>query len=290
MQDPDFGSWTATPQVVADTFGPGPAAALHGLLDAPGSPPGIGDDLPALWHWLYFQPAVAQAQLGPDGHARRGSFLPPVELPRRMFVGGRIRIDRPPVVGLAGTRVGLVRSATEKEGRSGSLVFVTVGYDVVDDRNGAVHEEQDLVYREAATSTSPPALKRSVPLDEATWSCALELAIDPVLLFRFSALTYNAHRIHYDRAWATEIEGYPGLVVHGPLQAVALAELCRRYDPARRVTEFSFRAMTPAFDEGPLRLRGRPGVEDSTVELAAFDVHGAATMTATATLAAIPGA
>lgn len=205
-----------------------------------------------------------------------------------MFVGGRLRIDRPLVLAEPARRVGAVRSVEPKDGRSGPLVFVTIDYDLTGSPVGAMHEEQDLVYRQAlAPGKVLPGVSRKspAPIDETVWPLAGELGIDPVLLFRFSALTYNAHRIHYDRGWATEVEGYRGLVVHGPLQAIALAELCRRHLPARRVAKFSFRAVTPAFDEGPLRLRGRPGGDGSSIELEAFDVHGATTMTATATMA-----
>ena len=196
-------------------------------------------------------------------------------------------MGRPLTVGAEAVREGIVHSTDEKSGRSGQLVFVRIGYRLGDDDGGALDDDQDLVYREAAqtdrtTFRSPP--ETPVDLDDRAWVLGLDLTVDPVLLFRFSALTYNAHRIHYDRAWATDVEGYPGLVVHGPLQAIALAELCRRFLPERRVTAFSFRALTPAFDEGPLRLRGRVGSDPDTVELVAFDVHGEATLRAEAHL------
>jgi 3-methylfumaryl-CoA hydratase len=204
-----------------------------------------------------------------------------------MFVGGRLRLRRPLTIGAEAVREGIVRSTEEKRGRSGQLVFVRVGYRLGDDKGGTVDDDQDLVYREAAPPDgtafgSPPATP--VDLEDQGWTLGLDLTVDPVLLFRFSALTYNAHRIHYDRAWATSVEGYPGLVVHGPLQAIALAELCRRFLPGRRVTEFGFRALMPAFDEGPLRLRGRFGSDPDTLELVAFDVRGEATLRAEARL------
>jgi len=274
----DLSQWTPVAERTIDTVAPGPAAALHALLDAPGPPPGAGDALPALWHWLYFLPAVAQRELGPDGHPRRGGFLPPGALPRRMFVGGRVRTSTPLTIGDRIAREGTVTGVTDKSGRSGPLVFVTVHYRLAE----AIDEHQDLVYRAAAQpSAGPLAPPEPTPLDEGAWTLRLDLAVDPVLLFRFSALTYNAHRIHYDRRFATDVEGYPGLVVHGPLQAIALAELCRRSQP-QPLRTFDFRALRPAFDEGPLRVRGRVADDAASTDLAAFDVYGSATMTARA--------
>ena len=256
------------------------AAALHGLLDGDGHPPGVGDPLPPLWHWLAFLPQAPQRDLGPDGHPRQGGFLPPTHLPRRMFAGGRLDLPLPVGVGRRLHRSSLVTSVTPKTGRSGDLVFVEVTHQVAEAGRVAIAEVQDLVYRGATA----PAAGGDPPADDpAAWTWHEELATDPTLLFRFSALTYNAHRIHYDRGYATEVEGYPGLVVHGPLQAVALAELCRRHLPHHRVTAFSFRALRPAFEGAPLRLRGRPRGEDH-VELVAVDAAGHPTMTAEADL------
>lgn len=253
-------------------------AALHGLLDAPGPAPAAGESVPPLWHWLAFLPRAPQRELGPDGHPRRGTFLPPVALPGRMFAGGRLTFaGGGPLVGAVARRSSSVVSVEEKSGRSGELVFVTVRHEL----SGGVVEEQDLVYREPAAPMAPDDAAGAPPPGE--WAWAWDLPIDPTLLFRFSALTYNAHRIHYDRAYATAVEGYPGLVVHGPLQAVALAELCRRHAPTRSLATFRFRALRPAFDDGPLQLRGTPGAHE--IGLAAHDHAGRPTMTATATFA-----
>ena len=256
------------------------AAALHGLLDGVGPAPGHHDALPPLWHWLAFLPNVPQRDLGPDGHPKPGGFLPPTRLPRRMFAGGRLDLPVPVAVGRRLHRTSLVTSVTEKSGRSGDLVFVEVTHQLASAGRPVIVEVQDLVYRGAGGA--PPAA--GDPADDAAgWTWEQQLPVDPTMLFRFSALTYNAHRIHYDRAYATEVEGYPGLVVHGPLQAIALAELCRRHLPHHRVTAFSFRARRPAFEGAPLRLRGRL-TEDHRVELVAVDADGHPTMTAEATL------
>jgi 3-methylfumaryl-CoA hydratase len=238
-----------------------------------------------LWHWLAFLPDASQAELGSDGHPRLGTFLPPTRLPRRMFAGGRIEFGSPIAVGEFIRRRSVVTSVTEKFGRSGELLFVEVTHELSCDSQTSVTETQDLVYRPASPSgaaTGSPATTGGTAdagADDRNWAWGLELATDPTLLFRFSALTYNAHRIHYDRAYATEVEGYPGLVVHGPLQAIALAELCRRNARDRRVATFTFRALRPAFDGAPLQLRGRAR-DDNHAELLALDRDGQRTMTA----------
>jgi 3-methylfumaryl-CoA hydratase len=281
------------------------AAALHGLLDAPGPPPGPGDPLPPLWHWLAFLPDAAQATLGRDGHPRLGGFLPPLTLPRRMWAGGRLAFSPGATVGGALRRTSVVADITAKTGRSGDLVFVEVSHRIepVGAVTPTITETQDLVYRDAppppaapgaapAPSAPPPAgappAERRTPEgpgpDDTGWAWRIDLATDPTLLFRFSALTYNAHRIHYDRGYATGEEGYPGLVVHGPLQAIGLAELCRRFAPGTVLTRYTFRARTPAFDGPPVRLRGRPD-DRGGAELVAFDEHGIPTLTAEVTFA-----
>lgn len=292
--------WSPTEEVTHDVVTAARAAALHGLLDAPGDPPGKGTPLPILWHWLAFLPSAPQCQLGPDGHPHLGGFLPPIRLPRRMFGAGEVKLGTAGElrVGEPLVRRGMVTDVRSRTGRSGELVIVTVDYEVTGS-GGSLVERQELVYREAPSSptatlvvpVSPPpaaatfARPPGTGPDHASWEWGIDLEVQPTLLFRFSALTYNAHRIHYDRTWATEVEGYPGLVVHGPLQAVGLADLCRRFVPDRRLRRFGFRAVSPAFDDGPLLLRGRPGEDDGVVVLEAFDHDGTTTMTAAGTLA-----
>ncbi len=281
----DQAAWAPVAEEREDAVSPTAVAALHGLLDSPGLPPGPGDALPPLWHWLAFLPDAPQRHLGADGHPRQGGFLPPTRLPRRMFAGGRVEQVGPVAVAQPLHRTSLVTSVTEKSGRSGDLVFVEVTASLSaaggTDLRPAVTEVQNLVYRDTATPGDPVAPPAE---DETDWTWHEELSTDATVLFRFSALTYNAHRIHYDRAYATEVEGYPGLVVHGPLQAVALAELCRRHLSDRQVASFSYRARRPAFDGAPLRLRGR--MSDDVVQLAALDGTDHVTMTAEAALRA----
>jgi 3-methylfumaryl-CoA hydratase len=273
-------TWSPVREDAEDVVTPAVAAGVHGLFDGEDAPPGPGDLLPALWHWFAFLPRVRQRDIGRDGHPRLGAFMPPVMLERRMFAGARLSFAGQLRVGASLRRRSTVASVEEKKGRSGDLVFVTVAHEFSDPGAGRLTEEQDIVYR-AATTEAAPSPPEEVAVPDTDWAWRWDLEIDPTLLFRFSALTYNAHRIHYDRDYAMSVEGYPGLVVHGPLQAVALAELCRRHDPTPMAT-FAFRGVRPAFDEGPIRLRGRP--DGDHVELAAFDRHGQVTTQARAVL------
>jgi 3-methylfumaryl-CoA hydratase len=241
-----------------------------------------GDGLPPLWHWAYFWSAAPQSEIGPDGHPKRGGFLPPVPLPRRMWAGGRLTFAAPlPVEGLA-TRTSTVTSVTPKNGASGSLVFVTVKHELAHEGHLCVTEEHDIVYRPLPAPGAAAAAPKMAPLD-AAWSRTV--TPDPVLLFRYSALTFNGHRIHYDRSYVTQVEGYPGLIVHGPLIATLLADLLQRNLPGARMTAFSFRAVGSLFDIEPFTLCGRPDPDGRTVRLWAQNMRGELAMQAEATLA-----
>jgi 3-methylfumaryl-CoA hydratase len=280
------GTWTAVEHRQQDTVTAGAAARLHALLDGPGPAPGSGDPVPPLWHWLAFLPDTPQSELGRDGHPVRGSFLPPIDLPRRMFGQGRLRFYGGMAVEEPLERQARVTRVAEKTGPSGRLALVTVAYSLFTDGREVLAEEQDLVYREPPPTDASVSGKLPAPVaddrgpDWPGWSLRRDLAVDERLLFRFSALTYNAHRIHYDRPYATSVEGYRGLVVHGPLQAVALAELCR-LQVRDELRSLEFRLVAPAFDPDPLLLRGR--VDDGIVTLAAFSA-GRLTATAEARL------
>jgi 3-methylfumaryl-CoA hydratase len=280
-------AWQPVVEQAVDTVPASRAAALHDLLDAPGDPPGAGDPVPPLWHWISFLPRSAQRDLGEDGHQKLGGFLPQVDLPRRMFAGGRVEfLDSAPLDAPLSRR-SVVTSVTEKSGRTGDLVFVEVMHELTRGDRAVLTEQQDLVYRSAPDAGTPRSPERSGsanddagPTGAKDWPWRIDLPTDPRMLFRFSALTYNAHRIHYDHRYATQVEGYPDLVVHGPLQAVALAELCRRFAPDRAVASFLFRARRPVFSGGPIHVRGRP-VDGSKAELVVVDSSGQASMTAT---------
>jgi 3-methylfumaryl-CoA hydratase len=250
--------WIDSREEVGDVITEWPAAALQATLDRDDPPLREGDGLPPLWHWLYFLPTVPHSSLGREGHVRLGGFLPPVPLPRRMFAGGRTEFLAPLRIGQRARRVGRVVSVDEKQGRSGPLVFVTVRYEVITDKGPALWEEQDLVYREEAARPEVPE-PGTEPIPSATW--VRTVTPNEVMLFRFSALTFNAHRIHYDHPYVTEIEKYPDLIVHGPLTALLLADLAHRHHPGT-MRHFSFRGRAPLFADGPITLLGGMEAED----------------------------
>ena len=277
----DLTAWIGRRETAHDTLGPTPVMALAATLDHPATAVAPGQPLPPLWHWLYFLPLHRQSEIGPDGHARRGGFMPPVALPRRMWAGSQFEFRAQLRVGDAVVRTSTIDKVLRKQGRSGELVFVTVRHELR--CNGAVEpalvEFHDIVYREArrpGEAEPPPQLAPHGP----QWQ--REIVPDDVLLFRYSALTFNGHRIHYDRRYVTEVEGYPGLVVHGPLIATLLLDLLRRELPDAPVAAFQFKALRPTFDGQPLRVCGRR--EGASVRLWAQDAEGWLTMDATATL------
>jgi 3-methylfumaryl-CoA hydratase len=289
MSDPEAG---VGPGVERDVVTAGEAAAMHNLLDAPGAPPADGDRLPALWHWMAFLPRTPQRELGGDGHPKPAGELSSVAIGPRMFAGATITVSAGARVGQRLERRAQVTRIEDKEGRSGSLRFVTVRYEIGAAGEAVIVDVQNIVYRPtpppvSASSSPASAQPQASPTTEATpeaWPWEIAFTPEPTMLFRFSALTYNAHRIHYDVPYATEVEGYPGLVVHGPLQAISLAEVCRRFAPERPITSFTFRAVSPAFAGSPLRFVGRPSPGGDVVELRTLDARGVTTMTATATL------
>jgi 3-methylfumaryl-CoA hydratase len=238
--------------------------------------PAVGAALPPLWHWTHFVPDARTSELGPDGHPKRGRFLPPVPLPRRMWAGGRFTFEHPLFVGEKATRRSTIRDVTVKSGKSGTLVFVKVVHAIEGETGHALTEEQDIVYREEASSAppTPPAAPEG-----AKWSD--EIAPDPVLLFRYSALTFNSHRIHYDHPYATDAEGYPGLVVHGPLIATLLAESLGRRT-SRVLSSFAFRAVSPLIAPASFTLNGR--IEGDRAALWAANSEGRLAMSAEAEL------
>ncbi len=286
----DISAWVGRSETVHDTLGPTPVAALTATLDHPAAPVPAGTALPPLWHWLYFLPLHQQSDIGADGHAKRGGFMPPVPLPRRMWAGSQFEFRAPLRVGDAVARTSTIADVTQKEGRTGRLVFVKVRHELR--CNGAAEaalvEYHDIVYREAkqANDVEPPPVAAPT-LDAAVAAAAgtawqRTVVPDDVLLFRYSALTFNGHRIHYDRKYVTEVEGYPGLIVHGPLIATLLMDLLRRQAPGAEVAGFKFKAVRPTFDLHPFKVNGQR--DGTTVKLWAQDHEGWLTMDAVATL------
>ena len=273
--------WIGRAETHSDVITPVPVAALAATLDREDPPPQPGDALPPLWHWLYFLPVHRQSELGADGHAQRGGFLPPVPLPRRMWAGGRLEFHRPLRVGEPVTRVSRILDVKGKQGRTGELVFVLVRHEISDAEGVALTEEHDIVYREHPKAGEPAPSPIPAPVDF-TWQRAIHP--DDVLLFRYSALTFNGHRIHYDRRYATEVEGYPGLIVHGPLIATLLLDLLRRSLPQANVARFQFRAVSPLFDTAPFAVCGKPE-SGGAIRMWAQNAAGILAMDATADLA-----
>jgi 3-methylfumaryl-CoA hydratase len=277
--------WTGRSETLEDIATATPYAALSATLDRPDTTrPVPGAPLPYLWHWLYFLPIHAQSEIGPDGHARRGGFLPPVSLPRRMWAGSDFEFHEPLRVGDALARTSTIVDVKEKTGRTGSLVFVKVRHELR--RNGsadvALTEHHNIVYRAAPAPGDVAPPPQAAP---AEFSWVRRIVADDVLLFRYSALTFNGHRIHYDRRYVTEVEGYPGLIVHGPLIATLLMDLLHRHMPEATVRKFEFKAVRPTFDVNPFSIHGQPSADGKSVHLWGRDHEGWLTMDATATLA-----
>lgn len=275
---PTLEAWLDKTETLIDDITAFPLRALAATLDREAP----GDAVPPLWHWLYFLPVAPLAQVGPDGHPRRGGFLPPVELPRRMWAGARLTFHAPLRAGHEAARTSTIANIEDKTGRSGHLVFVTVQHRYESGGTLCIEEEHDIVYRDAPQPGASAPKPAPAPQDE-TWSRTL--TADPVMLFRYSALTFNGHRIHYDFPYVTQEEGYPGLVVHGPLIATLLMDLVHRERPDATVETFAFRAVRPTICGNALTLCGKPSADGRTVELWARDHDGYLTMQATATLA-----
>jgi 3-methylfumaryl-CoA hydratase len=275
-----YAPWVGRSETQKDSITLAPMAALTATLDRDDASPREGDLLPPLWHWLYFLPRHRQDELGPDGHAKLGGFLPPVPLPRRMWAGGRLCFHRPLHAGDAIERSSLITRIDTKRGQSGELVFVTVQHQIRNASGLAIEEEHDIVYREAPRPGGPTPPPQPAP---ETSAFSREIVPDPALLFRYSALTFNGHRIHYDRSYVTEVEGYPGLVVHGPLIATLLLDLLRRVKPDAEVSRFAFKAVRPIFDLHAFSVHGQPE-GDRAFKLWARDHEGFVAMTATAEL------
>lgn len=250
------------------------------LFLEPGEPK-AGDPAPVTMHWCYMMPIAKASEIGPDGHPARGGFLPPVPLPRRMWAGGRFQFLQPLRVGDAINRTSEIVNVTMKEGRTGALVFVLVRHHIGNANGVAVVEEHDIVYRDLPPTAEAPPPPPKAP-EGAVWKRTIEP--DDVLLFRYSALTFNGHRIHYDRRYVTGVEGYPGLIVHGPLIATLLTDLIRRNAQAS-MTAFRFKAVSPLFDIAPFSLCGTPSADGQQVDVWAQGSAGQLAMEAQATLA-----
>lgn len=259
-RDRDLQAWLGRSQHREERLTEAIVDGLNALLDRDGgSPPGL--------HWLLCQDRVRQSELGDDGHARRGGFLPPVALPRRMWAAGEIRFTGRAASGQHITRESVIAGIEQKQGASGALVFVQVDHRYRADRRPWLEERHTIVYREAPRESDKP---RPLELEEAPDDgLAWRITTDPVQLFRYSALMFNAHRIHYDHPYATDIEGYPGVVVHGPLLATWLMDFAERRMGVPALRTFSFRIHAPVFAGETITLFGRES--DDGLDLAVLD-------------------
>ncbi len=272
-------TWIGKKETHHDLAAAWPIAALAATLDRRDPFPQPGEPIPLSGHWLYFLETAPGSDLSHDGHPKRGGFLPPVPLPRRMWAGGRIDFRKPVRVGETISRESEVMSVEAKSGNSGDLVFVMVRHTVKSGGVVAIVEEHDIVYREAAKpGAAAPAGKPAPPA--AAWR--RELQTNEAALFRYSALIFNAHRIHYDIDYCRDVEGYPGLIVHGPLQTTLLLDLCRRHDP-RPVRTLDYRATHPVFHQETFSVNGQPAADGKSAELWTANAAGCYAMRGTAT-------
>jgi 3-methylfumaryl-CoA hydratase len=251
MTQSAFSAWVGKSETMTDTLDPARSNALSAALGNVDIRV-AGDELPLLHHWLYFWDVRAPSDIGPDGHPKRGGFLPPVPLPRRMWASGTLVFNAPLILGDVVTKTSTISSIEEKTGKSGPLVFVTIRHELSGTAGVAIVEDQNIVYREAAVpgSIALPNGDFSAPAD-----VRRDFMPDSVMLFRYSALTMNGHKIHYDRPYAMNEEAYPALVVHGPLQATLLAGAAQAL-LGKPPAHFTFRAQTPAFDHDVLSICG----------------------------------
>ena len=270
--------WLGREKVVEEKLHAMPANLMNAALDRAATFRD-GDLLPAGWHWLCFHEAISAAKLGPEGHEQLGDFMPPIYFdsdlaPRRMWAGGTLHFDAPLYIGDRARKRSRIASIVPKEGRSGPLCFVTVEDEISASGRICVREERTIVYRPWGKADSAALHTKAAPA-EAEFSATFQP--DPILLFRYSALTWNAHRIHYDVDYCRQQEGYPDLVVHGPLTATLLMDLFGRHVPAKQIQQFTYRGISPLFNPNPVTLGGR-----NDGQLWAVDHLGRLTMSATA--------
>ncbi|MCB1921152.1 MAG: MaoC family dehydratase N-terminal domain-containing protein [Candidatus Competibacteraceae bacterium] len=276
MNNINLQDWVGKTEEVNDHLYPTPVRALAATLDDPHLDVAQGAPLPEIWHWLYFLPMTPRSGIAADGHAKRGGFLPPVTLERRMWASGQLTFHQDLRIGDAVVKTSEILKVSEKTGKTGGMVFVTVKHSIRSERGLAVEEEQNIVYL-PMPKVFTPAPPNPAPAD-LSWKDAYPM--DPILLFRFSALTFNAHRIHYDIHYVTEVEKYPGIVVHGPLQALLLLGSACKHHPDRKPAHYAYRAVRPLFDFDQLYLGGQLRTDDSH-DLYAINTEGNITMQAT---------
>ena len=271
--------WVGKQETKEDDISLFPAQALAAALDNE-ELPNKGDELPPFWEWMYFLPTPKASATGVDGHPDKGGFLPPVPLPRRMWAAGEVECHQPLIIGKAATRLSTIESVELKSGSTGTLVFVNVRHDISQGGALCISQVQNIVYREQPTERAELPAGKPAPEE---FDFSQEITPNPVLLFRYSALTYNGHRIHYDRDYAVNEELYPALVVHGPLLVTLLLELKRQNIADKSFKTFKFRAVRPTFDTTSFTVSGKQ--EGDQLSLWSADNDGFTCMTIKANLA-----
>jgi len=272
--------WIGNQESIEETIAAEPLHRMRATLDMEPKMIEIGETVPPLWHWAYFLTPVRAAELGRDGHPALGSFMPPVPLPRRMWAGGQFEFTESLRVGDRARKQSTVRDVKFKEGRTGKLCFVEVEHCIYVGDELRIREIHNIVYRDKPQPGADKVLPARAP-DNAEWS--REVVPNPTLLFRYSALTFNGHRIHYDLDFCRQEEGYPGLVFHGPLSATLLAQLAIDNNPGKSLKAYEFRALSPLFDNAPFSLNGR--MEAGKALMWASNADGNLAMKSTVTFA-----
>lgn len=255
----NYSNWIGKKEIQNDYSDDRPVAMMQALLSETDKTPA---DLPHLYHWFYFLPLVNGQDLAVDGHPKKGGFLPPIPFPKRMWAGSRLEFIRPIVAHQSLRRESEILKVELKHGKSGDMYFVTVQHSIYAENELAIIEEQDIVYRDISNQVHSTAQKQPEQSETKVSDYQKNFPIDPVTLFRYSAVTFNSHRIHYDRPYAIQDEGYPGLVVHGPLLATLLIHYFKKEHPKKNIRHFEFRAVTPVFDFDDFQICGRIAQEN----------------------------
>jgi len=276
----NYDGWVGRQEVLEGLVTAYNSDAMAATLDRDDPPLRDGDPIPPGWHQFYIREVVKLADTAADGHPKRGGFVPPIPLPRRMWAGTKSTFHRPVRVGERLRKTTTIEAVTPKTGKTGRLVFLTLKHEIESGGELAVTEIQESVYREAAKPGAAPPVPPPAP-GAAVWKRTIHPT--PVLLFRFSALTMNSHRIHYDRAYVTEVEKYPGLLVHGPLTHTLLLDLFRRENPGATLETFAVRAVSPLYDIHDFTVEGAPGADGRSASLWALNHEGRLAMSAEAT-------
>lgn len=271
----DWADWVGRSETRSDIITTGLLQRFCATIDTPAT-----DEIPQGLHWCLCLPDAPTAALGNDGHPEKGGFLPPIPLPRRMWASSSISFEHPLQLGDEVSRVSSIASIEQKSGKSGELIFVAIDHETRVAGRVAIRETQNIVYREPSAAAASVSLTSNNSPELQGWDWQQKFIPCETLLFRYSSLTFNSHRIHYDKPYAMQEEGYPGLVVHGPLMATLLLNLVASQLGVNKLSHFSFRGQSPAFANAALYLVGKR--EGKSLTLAVLSMDGETIMSAQA--------